>query len=399
MSEISIHRQERLRALKELFYSILNQDDALEAIRRNKEIINNTQAYDIIELVHGLVQEGIEIATLKTGINKFLNTLGNTLRTMPGVNPKEKSVTGILARWSQNIVDQLHALKPVIRRINEMPDNPDLLGQAKHLFQALEPMMVYYTAKENVLFPLLEKHWPHFGCLGVMWSFHDDIRRSFKNSVDMLEPGKFDLKAFNREIGKLYFTTYAIHLRDTRILLYHVEESIPADELIALVPDFESLGLQMPEARNFRPGAETSLSEQNEEILLPIGRLNMEQLMLVFSHLPVDITLVDETDKVCFYSDPPHRVFPRTKAIIGRNVRQCHPPESIGTVEEIIQAFRTGTQNEATFWIDHKGRKIMIRYFALRNPQGQYKGVLEVSQDISGIVGLTGERRLLQWNS
>ena len=51
----------------------------------------------------------------------------------------------------------------------------------------------------------------------------------------------------------------------------------------------------------------------------------------------------------------------------------------------------------AEFWIQVGGRFISITYFALRAPDGAYKGCLEVSQDISEIRQLEGERRLLDW--
>jgi hypothetical protein len=89
----------------------------------------------------------------------------------------------------------------------------------------------------------------------------------------------------------------------------------------------------------------------------------------------------------------------RSKAIIGRKVQNCHPPESVHIVNEIISAFRNGQKDHADFWIQMKGRFISIRYFALRNERGDYKGTIEVSQDVTEIRTLQGERRLLEWDS
>jgi PAS domain S-box-containing protein len=136
----------------------------------------------------------------------------------------------------------------------------------------------------------------------------------------------------------------------------------------------------------------------NETLLdLGTGALEPEQIKLIFNHLPVDITYVDEHDKVQYFSEPKERIFPRTKAIVGRDVHNCHPPESIHVVEKIIQSFRKGEKDNASFWINIKGKYILIQYFAVRNETNAYKGVIEVSQEISEIKMIEGEKRLLDW--
>ena len=117
----------------------------------------------------------------------------------------------------------------------------------------------------------------------------------------------------------------------------------------------------------------------------------------MFNHLPVDITFVDENNKVKYFSTPPKRIFPRTTSIIGRDVNNCHPPESVHVVEQIVEAFRDGTKDKASFWIKMMGDYILIQYFAIRDEEGNYRGVVEVSQEISEIKSLEGEQRLLDW--
>jgi DUF438 domain-containing protein len=121
------------------------------------------------------------------------------------------------------------------------------------------------------------------------------------------------------------------------------------------------------------------------------------ELAILFHHLPVDITYVDENDTVRFYTNPPHRIFPRTPAVIGRRVQDCHPRESIDIVNRIVDSFRRGERDKATFWINIKQRKISISYYALRGNDGEYRGVLEVSQDVTDVLEMQGEKRLLDW--
>jgi DUF438 domain-containing protein len=129
------------------------------------------------------------------------------------------------------------------------------------------------------------------------------------------------------------------------------------------------------------------------------GQLTLEQVNLIFTHLPVDLSFVDETDEVRFYSEGPERIFPRTPEVIGRKVQNCHPPKSVHMVQAILDEFRAGKQDTAEFWIEMQGKFLHIRYFAIRDRDGEYRGCLEVSQDVTGIRALEGERRLLQWEA
>lgn len=132
--------------------------------------------------------------------------------------------------------------------------------------------------------------------------------------------------------------------------------------------------------------------------LLPLetDALTLEQINLLLTTLPVDVTFVDEHDEVRFYSQTRDRIFPRTPAVIGRKVQHCHPPESVHRVQQILDDFRAGTRDAAEFWIQMGGRFIHIRYFPLRDAAGAYRGTLEVTQDIAPLRALTGERRLLE---
>ena len=128
---------------------------------------------------------------------------------------------------------------------------------------------------------------------------------------------------------------------------------------------------------------------------LTTGDLTLSQIDLLLTHLPVDVTFVDENDEVRYYSETPERIFKRAPAIIGRKVEKCHPPASVDKVVEIVEAFKSGERDSAEFWIQMGGKFIHIRYFAMRDTEGKYRGTLEVSQDVTDIRKLEGEKRLL----
>ncbi len=120
-----------------------------------------------------------------------------------------------------------------------------------------------------------------------------------------------------------------------------------------------------------------------------------ETLEAVFDTLPVEIAFVDATDTVRYYSKGDKRIFKRTPAVIGRKVQDCHPKQSLHKVEQVMSALKSGKRDVAEFWIDLQGRKIYIRYFSVRDKAGKYLGVLEVTQDITEIQKIKGEKRLL----
>ena len=128
-----------------------------------------------------------------------------------------------------------------------------------------------------------------------------------------------------------------------------------------------------------------------------IENIESETIEFMLNSLPVEISFVDENDKVSYFNKNGDRIFPRPQSVIGKKVQQCHPKNSLNKVIEIIEAFKNGKRDVANFWIKLNGRLIYIRYFAVRNKDGKYLGTLEVSQDITDIKKIEGEKRLLDW--
>ena len=135
--------------------------------------------------------------------------------------------------------------------------------------------------------------------------------------------------------------------------------------------------------------------ENRKQVVFETGEFSTKELEAVLNTLPVDITFVDKEDRVRYFSQSKERIFPRTKAVIGRKVQQCHPQKSLHVVEEILNDFRENKREEAGFWINMGGRLIYIRYFAVRDKAEKYLGCLEVTQDITDIKKIEGEKRLL----
>lgn len=399
MVSLTQSQEKNLNFLLSLFKVIEEKQNAIEFIRSHTNEIEAVTAFDIMLAVDRLTVIHQVSPKFKQHINKFMNVLGTTVKSFDlPVAPKD-SLMDVLLRNYRKLELQLIQLKPLIRKLNSNSDDEQLKQEILEGIKYLNRFIAFYEIKENILFPLMEQKYQNYKCLSVMWSFHDDIRRHLKASIDSIQAIPFNLKVFNRNISDAFFTIYAIKLRDERILFPEMIGVISDLQYAEILQECIQMGLPYYEPAHASPAVEEGLPFINNKTDLQTGLLEVQEIIMLFKHLPVDITYVDAQDKVRFYSDPPHRIFPRSKAVIGRDVRNCHPPESVHMVEEIIQAFREGRKHDANFWITMKDRKIMIQYFALRDEAGKYQGVMEVSQDITTIQQLQGEKRLLDWRN
>ncbi|MGD1986580.1 MAG: PAS domain-containing protein, partial [Desulfobacterales bacterium] len=282
-------------------------------------------------------------------------------------------------------------------------ENSPALGA---LIDRLSEIDTHYTRKENQLFPMLEAH--HFtGPSQVMWSIHDDIRAGLKQAREALAksdpegaiaPLKEAIQAIRDMIYKEEHILYPASLdmlSDQE--WFKVKEGETDIGFAWVVPDTGWPEDIIQEAEGAPPEPEAVVEDVAGALGLDTGRMTLEQINLMLTHLPVDLTFVDENDRVAYYSEGPERIFPRSPAIIGREVRNCHPPKSVHLVNQILDAFKSGSRDTAEFWIELGGKFIYIRYFAVRDAGGYYKGCLEVSQDLTRIRKLEGQNRLLDW--
>jgi uncharacterized protein len=397
MSEFTNHQDARTKKLLDLFQLVIHEELTHEQVAKYKQTIDATIPADIIRVVDQLVQMKIPMAELKKGINKALNLLNKTLTEIPFQVPERGSFLYTLVQNNEQVDLQLKAIRPLLKDLNKNTNYP--YNELEFKLITLSHIDLHYQIKENVLFPLIEKYMPDFRCLQVMWSFHDDIRRNLKEAIRILNPADFELKKFNRLIGDISFQIYAIKFREERILFPVISELIPENILNSLISESIEIGYPFIQPE---PILREKRLEENQfpgQIDLKTGHLTIEQILLIFNHLPIDITYVDENNQVKFFSTPEKRIFRRTNSIIGRDVKNCHPHESVHVVEQIVDAFKKGEKDNASFWIKMKGEMILIQYFAVRDEKGNYRGVIEVTQEITNIQNIEGEKRLLDWTN
>ncbi len=392
------NQEQRLKDLQDLFYAVTYKRKAHETVTTLQETtITNVIPDDIVVLVHQIVEKNYPMSDIKVGVSRILNVLRNSLDNYPYSKPQKETFFDICIRNNKEIIYRLNKTKPYIFKLNKTNLSTEERTEITNQFKNLKKVTDYYIIKENILFPLVENYIKDFRCVAVMWSIHDDIRRNLNELIELLSSEKLEMERINRLFGNLFFDINAIVFREEKLLYPFIEKNIPSEVIEGLWNESIESGFPYynPELRK-EDNIKKDIS--SEFVNLKSGQLTVDQLILLFNNLPVDITFVDEHDKVRFFSTPKHRIFHRTNAIIGRDVHNCHPKESVYMVDKIIKSFRNCTKDVATFWISMKnGNRVLIQYFALRNENNEYKGVIEVTQEISEIQKLEGDKRILDW--
>ncbi len=312
----------------------------------------------------------------------------------------------------------LKRMRPLLKQVPRGTRREELQG----VLEDLKDIEIHYRRKENQLFPYLERV-EFTGPSKVMWGKHDEIRtqlREFENACKREDWSRFSavgrglLRAVRRMIfmeEKILFPTSLKRLSEKQWAEIRQGEgeigyawvqpgNLWDPSVVIAASAAKELGTREGSGAataDEAPPAAGAAGEAPAEIHLDVGALLPQQINLMLKILPIDVTYVDENDRVRYYSQGRERIFPRSPAVIGRTVQNCHPPDSVRIVEKILESFKQKEKDTAEFWLTFNNRFIHIRYFALYDQEGLYRGVVEVSQDVTDIRELKGQRRLLEW--
>lgn len=399
MSELIESRNEKLEQLYQFSHRLIDGEDGKMLIETYRQAIEAVNATEAMQVFDRLLQSGYPVEKVKANVGKIINVFYKSLNAVAWEQPGKGHFLHYLMQENREVEKLIAEVRPYIKALlkPEKFTSEASLQKLKDFVNEVRHYELHYIKKENILFPFLEKTFNQHRCLQLMWSFHDDYRKSLRALEGILQSETPDVGAINAELGKLFFVIMPIIFREEQIVFPVALRAIPDKGWHDMLMQSTEIGWCYGVSPEFgNPLNETKVLEGRVD--LGTGFLKPEQIILMLNHLPVDITYVDEHDEVCYFSGAKHRIFPRSKAIIGRKVQNCHPPESVHVVNEIVEAFRNGTKDHADFWIQMKGRFIHIRYFALRDESGNYKGTIEVSQDATEIRALGGQQRLLDWN-
>jgi len=406
MSEFINNREHRQKKLKQLIMQLHDGRSFEEVKKEFEENFGNVSVSEISDLEQSIIMEGMPVeevqrlcnvhsAVFKGSIDEIHGnsaisaTLGHPLNTFKRENDKIKQFLGVKFRFHLDLLKE-----------NDDKKNRDKIQNDLKILYEVDK---HYLRKENLIFPYLEKY-GIYGPPKVMWGVDDDIRKLIKEvqkDLNDLEKTKDYL------LERLEFLIVQIDemiFKEENILFPMCEDTLTQDEWLAIQDESNELGYIFIDAPvkwippKFIEEDEGTIETKivnNENIHFETGVLHVRELELMLNHLPFDVTFIDKDDVVKYFSHGKERIFPRTKAVIGRTVQNCHPPGSVHVVNQMVEDFRNNKKDHEDFWINMKGMFVYIRYFAVRDENGTYMGSLEVTQNIKSLQAISGEKRLV----
>lgn len=411
MSELIDNRAHRIRTLKHIIKH-LHEGKAPEEVRRQlAELVKETDASEIAEMEQELMAEGMTVQEIQSMCDLHSQVTRDILAEPPGGDLAPGHPVETFRRENAALLEKVAALRGALNAVAVADGGTvtaeQLLPLRVHVGELMD-VEKHYARKENLLFPYLESH-NITGPSKVMWGKDDEVRELLKALDEALGAGALEAA----EWGTVREAVAEPALEAVAEMVYKEERILLPMSLNALTEtEWGEIWRQSPEygwclvepGTDYRPpeaagGPPAAEIPQDRSLRFETGSLTFEQLQGILGVLPVDLTFVDAEDRVRYFSHGPDRVFARSKAILGRKVQHCHPPKSVNIVEQIVNDFRSGRQSVAEFWIEMHGTFVHIRYFAVRGESGEYLGTLEVTQNLTRLRALEGERRLLQYDT
>ncbi|WP_319501787.1 DUF438 domain-containing protein [uncultured Draconibacterium sp.] len=408
MSELINNSKYRKEQLKQLILK-LHEGESAESVRKELiESLKNIPYGEVVEVEQELMQEGLP----EEEVLKLCDVHGAVLegnvdlsgaKTIPEGHPVDV--------FQHENVELRKVAEQAKQQLDELPNVSEDEFKAyalklESLFNQLMDVDKHYQRKEYLVFPYLEKN-EITGPPKVMWGKHDEIRDQLKACITILKtPGLKQEDLFDLLELLFYVTVQGLVdmiKKEEEILFPMAMDVLTTEDWWNIHKQTLEYGFSLYDPKvDWKPeglteeAAESNITSDGN-IQLPSGSFSAEEIKAILNSVPFDMTFVDRNDKVKYFTQGKERIFARSRSIINRDVRLCHPPGSTHIVEKIIEDFKLGKASHAPFWIQMKGKFIKIEYFALRDEDGKYLGTLEVSQDLSENRSLEGERRILSY--
>ena len=409
MTELINNREYRINLLKEIVME-LHQGKSVEEVKeRFREAVKDVSHEEVAAMEQSLIDEGLPVEEIQRMCDVHASIFKESLdkktepETIPGhpIHTLKLENRALEELMENEIKPRVEALKTV----DDIEHQKNITLELLEKYNLLFDIDKHYSRKENLIFPYLEK----CGITAppkVMWGVDDEIRAEIKDVIKELRNYNPASKAeIINKIQKNLERVQEMIFKEEKILLPMAVENLTQDEWYEIYKQSDEIGFCIvepaaqwkPENINFTKTKDIIADDSTKgSIKFGTGVLTPKQIELMFNHMPFDITFVDKDDTVKYFSAGLERIFTRTKAVIGRSVHNCHPPASVHIVEKLVKDFKDGIKDMEEFWINMGGKMIHIRYFAVRDEKGEFVGTLEVTQDISRIKELKGEKRLVE---
>ncbi len=424
MSEMIRNNENKQKLLKEIVTNLSEGSDIKSVQKQFKDIIKNVSPEEIASMEQSLIDGGVPVEHIQSLCDVHVKVFEETLE-------KQKTGKALSGHPVHTYRAENKHLRILIKRIKKDVKKV-VKGKERSSFESslteLKEVEIHYQRKENQLFPFLEA--VNFtGPSRVMWGKQDEIRVMFKD-IDSAYKAE-DMKLLKTHVTRLVKALTGMIFMEEKILFPTAMRKLPEDSWKQIrrgesaigyawikpgnlwdpnvvktgIPDFVKIAAEARKTRGEESRVEANVGsdsasperEETGKIPLDVGVLTGKQLNMMLKVLPLDISFIDENDRVLYYSQGKERMFPRSPGIIGRTVQNCHPPKSAHIVQKIVDGFRNKEKDEAEFYFTMNGRFLHIRYLPVYDENGDYKGVVEAGQDITDIRALEGEQKLLDW--
>jgi len=409
MSELINNSRYRKDRLKELILKLHNGQSP--GLVRN-ELIETLQSVpygEVVEVEQELISEGLP----ETEVLRLCDIHGEVLEGHVDQSGSKEIPEG---HPVDLFIQENRELKKVTGKTRDLLDSvikvpEDTFQNFRNVllscFNDLMDVDKHYQRKEYLVFPYLEKK-DITGPPKVMWGKHDEIREQLKGCIVLLQESEITKTDLLESLDLIFYPVVKamddMVQKEEEILFPMAMDVITEEEWWNIHQQTLEFGFTLYDPQvewkpdGFDKSLETvSRNDGDGNIQLPSGSFTVKEIMAILNTVPVDMTFVDKNEKVKYFTQGSHRIFARSRSIINRDVRLCHPPGSVDIVEKILADFKSGKASHAPFWIQMKGKFILIEYYALRDENGEYLGTLEVSQDLTGARSLEGEQRILSY--
>ncbi len=410
MSELINNREVRRNVLKELISELHDGKSVDDVKAKFQETFGDVSATEISDVEQALIQDGMPVSEVQRLCDVHASVFKGSIARIHA--PRDTSeipghpvwVLRAENRGLERLVQS--SLLPDLARWSDAGDPTALPALIRDLGQ-LAKVDLHYSKKENVLFPLLEKH-DITAPPKVMWGVDDEIRALLKDARRAVDDEPVGIVRTRVELAVDRIREMVF--KEENILLPMLQEKLTEAEWRGVARSFAEIGYCLvdrvpawaePATEDAAPGQAGDASATGTKrppsfgsLVMPTGSLHPREIVAMLNALPFDVTFVDKDDTVKYFSAGKERIFARTPEVIGRKVVNCHPPASVHVVQQIVDDFRSGKKDHEDFWIRMGPKFVYIRYFAVRSESGEFLGTLEVTQDIGPIAKLEGEKRL-----
>lgn len=410
MSEMIDNSRFRKDKLKELILKLHEGKDPGEVRAELSSTLKQIPYGEVVEVEQELIKEGLPESEVLRLCDIHGEVLNGHIDQSGARQVPEGHPVDVFMKENRELLKVTRKAEQLLGILYSVSED-NFREHTLHILSCFNDLMdvdKHYKRKEYLVFPYLEKK-DITGPPMVMWGKHDEIREQLKACIEILRTEglkKVDLE----DAVELLFAPVLKALEDMTkkeedILFPMCMDVLATDDWWQIHRQTLEFGFTLydpevdwkPEGVTDEGSSEKGVLSESGSIQLPSGSFTAGEIMAILNTAPFDMTFVDKNDKVKYFTQGRERIFPRSRSIINRDVRLCHPPGSVHVVEKIIDDFRSGKASHAPFWIQMRGRFIHIEYFALRDEKEEYLGTLEVSQDLTDLRKLEGEQRILSY--